>query len=170
MQLGRMFLRCHSRKKNGKRHRYWSVVESRRCRGSRPVQRQVLYLGEINDSQQAAWRKTIEVFDERKSGTSNFRCFPPIARFPRMKSMPCRWCSPACVFGVRVRSGIVGWDACCGINWGYQDSGTPSWDRNVARWHGGRCCSFWWSTACAIRAVSLPCIAVGSCAARWMSC
>ena len=37
-----MFLRCHSRKKNGKRHRYWSVVESRRCRGGRPVQRQVL--------------------------------------------------------------------------------------------------------------------------------
>jgi hypothetical protein len=28
------------------------------------VQRQVLYLGEINDSQQAAWRKTIEVCDE----------------------------------------------------------------------------------------------------------
>jgi hypothetical protein len=61
-----MFLRCHSRRKNGKLHRYWSVVESRRCRGGRPVQRQVLYLGEINDSQEAAWRKTIAVFDEQK--------------------------------------------------------------------------------------------------------
>ena len=61
-----MFLRGHSRKKNGKLHRYWSVVGSRRCRGGGPVQRQVLYLGEINDSREAAWRKTIEVFDERK--------------------------------------------------------------------------------------------------------
>jgi len=50
-----MFLRCHSRKKNGKLHRYWSVVESRRVAGGDPVQRHVLYLGEINDSQEAAW-------------------------------------------------------------------------------------------------------------------
>jgi len=71
-----MFLRCHSRKKNGKLHRYWSVVESRRCRGARPVQRQVLYLGEINDSQEAAWRKTIEVFDERKKQYHQYSLFP----------------------------------------------------------------------------------------------
>lgn len=69
-------MRCHSRKKNGKRHRYWSVVESRRCRGGRPVQRQVLYLGEINDSQEAAWRKTIEVFDERKKQYEQLSLFP----------------------------------------------------------------------------------------------
>jgi hypothetical protein len=71
-----MFLRCHSRKKNGKRHRYWSVVESRRCRGQRPVQRQVLYLGEINDSQEVAWRKTIEVFDEQKRQYEQLSLFP----------------------------------------------------------------------------------------------
>jgi transposase len=71
-----MFLRCHSRKKNGKLHRYWSVVESRRCRGGRPVQRQVLYLGEINGSQEAAWRKTIEVFDEHKKQYEQFSLFP----------------------------------------------------------------------------------------------
>jgi hypothetical protein len=71
-----MFLRCHSRKKNGKRHRYWSVVESRRCRTGRPVQRQLLYLGEINDSQEAAWRKTIEVFDERKKQYEQLSLFP----------------------------------------------------------------------------------------------
>lgn len=71
-----MFLRCHSRKKNGKRHRYWSVVESRRCRGGRPVQRQVLYLGEINDSQEAAWRKTIQVFDEHKQQFEQLSLFP----------------------------------------------------------------------------------------------
>ena len=71
-----MFLRCHSRKKNGKLHRYWSVVESRRCRKGRAAQRQVLYLGEINDSQQAAWRKTIEVFDEQKKQTEQLSLFP----------------------------------------------------------------------------------------------
>lgn len=71
-----MFLRCHSRKKNGKQHRYWSVVESRRCRGGRSVQRQVLYLGEINDSQEASWRKTIEVFDERKKQYEQLSLFP----------------------------------------------------------------------------------------------
>jgi transposase len=71
-----MFLRCHSRKKNGKKHRYWSVVESRRSRGGRPVQRQVLYLGEINDSQQAAWRKTIQVFDERRQQFEQLSLFP----------------------------------------------------------------------------------------------
>jgi transposase len=58
-----MFLRCNRRKKDGKTHDYWSVVESRRCNDGRVVQRQVLYLGEINASQREAWRKTIEVQD-----------------------------------------------------------------------------------------------------------
>ena len=53
--LAVMFLRSHLRKKNGKPHRYWSVVESRRLAGGQSAQRQVLYLGEINDSQEAAW-------------------------------------------------------------------------------------------------------------------
>jgi hypothetical protein len=59
-----MFLRCTKRKKDGKEHRYWNVVENRRVSGGRVVQRQVLYLGEINDSQREAWRKTIEVFED----------------------------------------------------------------------------------------------------------
>ena len=58
-----MFLRCNRRKKDGKVHDYWSVVESRRCGEGRVVQRQVLYLGEINASQRESWRKTIEVQD-----------------------------------------------------------------------------------------------------------
>jgi transposase len=77
-----MFLRCHSRKKNGKKHRYWSVVESRRCRAGQPVQRQVLYLGEINDSQEAAWRKTISVFDEQKQQYEQFSLFPSDRSIP----------------------------------------------------------------------------------------
>jgi transposase len=57
-----MFLRAKTRKKDGKVHRYWSVVESRRTADDRVLQRQVLYLGEINDSQKAAWTRAIEIF------------------------------------------------------------------------------------------------------------
>src|ERR1700722_16584200 len=70
-----MFLRCHQRKKNGKLHHYWSIVESRRVAGGPPVQRQVLYLGEISDSQEAAWRKSIEVFDEERESSEQFCLF-----------------------------------------------------------------------------------------------
>ena len=59
-----MFLKCTRRNKDGKTHHYWSVVENRRLSTGRIAQRQVLYLGEINDSQKAAWRKSIDVFDE----------------------------------------------------------------------------------------------------------
>ena len=59
-----MFLRAKTRKKDGKVHRYWSVVESRRTADDRVLQRQVLYLGEINDSQKAAWTRAIAVVAE----------------------------------------------------------------------------------------------------------
>jgi transposase len=71
-----MFLRCHLRKKDGKQHRYYSVEESRRLQSGRVVQRRVLYLGEINDSQQAAWRKTLDVFDERQQRATTLSLFP----------------------------------------------------------------------------------------------
>ncbi len=70
-----MFLRCTTRKKDGKEHRYWNVVENRRIPGGRVVQRQVLYLGEINDSQREAWRKTIEVFQDG-AATAQMALFP----------------------------------------------------------------------------------------------
>ena len=71
-----MFLRCTKRKKDGKVHRNWSVVESRRVCGGRVVQRHVLYLGEINDSQRQAWRKTIEVFEEGSASAQTMALFP----------------------------------------------------------------------------------------------
>jgi len=70
-----MFLRCTTRKKDGKEHRYWNVVENRRIPGGRVVQRQVLYLGEINDSQREAWRKTVEVFQDGVA-TAQMALFP----------------------------------------------------------------------------------------------
>jgi hypothetical protein len=71
-----MFLRCTPRKKNGKRHRYWSIVENKRCAGDRIVQRHVLYLGEINDQQQAAWQKTIEIFEHGQAQPRTVALFP----------------------------------------------------------------------------------------------
>ena len=59
-----MFLRSYKRKKNGKWHEYFSVVENRRVSGNKAVQRTVLYLGEITSSQENTWHKTLEVFDE----------------------------------------------------------------------------------------------------------
>ena len=59
-----MFLRATTRKKDGKQHRYYSVVENKRLSGGRVVQRHVLYLGEINSSQERAWRRSIEVLEE----------------------------------------------------------------------------------------------------------
>jgi hypothetical protein len=71
-----MFLRCTNRKKDGKEHRYWSVVESRRVAGGRVVQRQVLYLGEINDCQREAWYKTVEVFEDGSCRAKTMALFP----------------------------------------------------------------------------------------------
>lgn len=65
-----MFLCAKKRLKDGKTHRYWSIVENRRVADGRVVQRQVLYLGEINDSQKAAWRRTIKVVDEDQDASA----------------------------------------------------------------------------------------------------
>jgi transposase len=71
-----MFLRCTNRRKAGKDHYYWSLVENKRVSGGRVVQRHVLYLGEINDSQQEAWRKSIEIFEEGKARPTTVALFP----------------------------------------------------------------------------------------------
>ena len=71
-----MFLRAKVRKKDGKEHRYFGVVENHRVRGGRVVQRHVLYLGEINSSQELAWRKSIEVLDESSKAPRTLALFP----------------------------------------------------------------------------------------------
>ena len=77
-----MFLRSTPRKKDGKIHRYFSIVENRRVAGSRIVQRTVLYLGEINDQQQAAWRHTLQVFDEDEQDYRTMSLFPEDREVP----------------------------------------------------------------------------------------
>jgi len=71
-----LFLRSTNRKKDGKDHRYFSIVENQRISADKTVQRTVLYLGEINDRQQASWRKTLAVFDEEKQQFTELSLFP----------------------------------------------------------------------------------------------
>ena len=71
-----MVPRQNRRRKNGKTHRYFSVVENRRTAAGTTTQRQVLYLGEINDSQQEAWRRTLRVFDEGRGQYCELSLFP----------------------------------------------------------------------------------------------
>lgn len=71
-----MFLKCSERRKNGKVHRSWSVVESHRYAGGKIAQRHVIYLGEINDSQRLAWERTIAVFDEDPCQVRQLSLFP----------------------------------------------------------------------------------------------
>jgi transposase len=103
-----MYLRFARRRKDGKEHRYWSIVESRRCAGGRVVQRPVLYLGEINDSQHAAWCRVIEAFDE---GSGRYQ---QLALFPAERSVS----DQAQSFGVQVRLDAMAlhrprqWGAC----------------------------------------------------------
>ena len=78
-----MFLRCTGRFKDGKEHRYWNIVENKRTAGGRVVQRQVLYLGEINDSQQETWRKTIEVFEYGQTLPRQMAIFPEDRPLPK---------------------------------------------------------------------------------------
>src|SRR5437016_3051493 len=81
-----MFLRAKVRKKDGKQHRYFSVVENRRVGPRRTAQRTVLYLGEINDSQEEIWRKTLQVFDETQQRYTSLSLFPEDREIPAAAS------------------------------------------------------------------------------------
>ena len=65
-----------TRKKDGKEHRYWSIVENKRFGDGRVMQRHVLYLGEINASQELGWRKSIEVFEDGGETPCTLALFP----------------------------------------------------------------------------------------------
>jgi len=70
-----MYLKCHQRIKDGKEHRYWSIVESVRTeRGV--MKRQLLYLGELNDSQKAQWCSALDVMDESDDSVRQMSLFP----------------------------------------------------------------------------------------------
>jgi len=58
-----VYLKCHSRLKDGKEHHYYSLAEKVSCADGCRVERHIFYLGEINDSQREGWLKCIEAFD-----------------------------------------------------------------------------------------------------------
>src|SRR3984957_14106927 len=97
-----MFLRKTPRKKDGKTHDYWSVVENKRVAGGRVVQRHVLYLGEINSSQAPVWRKAIEVHDDDEGHPRTRARFPqdrcagiaPDAPIVQLRLSDMRLCRP----------------------------------------------------------------------------
>jgi len=84
VENGGMFLRCTRRNKDGKLHRYWSIVENRRSANQRVVQRQVLYLGEINDTQKAAWCRSIEVLESDSQQERQVALFPEDRAAPEL--------------------------------------------------------------------------------------
>ena len=75
-----MFLRRFERRKNGKPHSYWALVESyRTAKGSR--QRVVAYLGELTDGEQDGWAKLGSHLDvEAKSQRPQLTLFDPPRR------------------------------------------------------------------------------------------
>lgn len=88
-----MYLKCHTRRKDGKEHRYWSLMEKRRVAGGRILDRPLLYLGEINDAQHAAWTRTIAAFDPITQQPQT------LALFPADRPMPAH----AAAYGVQLR-------------------------------------------------------------------
>ena len=57
-------MKTHKRKKNGKYHEYYSIAEKRKISRGRYVEKIVLYLGEISDSQKKSWQKSIKILNE----------------------------------------------------------------------------------------------------------
>jgi transposase len=93
IDMGKPFLHCHHRLKNGKDHCYWAIAEKVRSVRGVWVQRPLLYLGEINDSQRAAWTKVTEVFDTTRQETRE------LALYPEQRPIP----EHATEYGVQVR-------------------------------------------------------------------
>ena len=73
--MAKPYLRCHHRFKNGKDHCYYSIAEKVKTRRGW-IQRHLLYLGEINDSQKASWTKATEVFDPVLRQTLELALYP----------------------------------------------------------------------------------------------
>src|ERR1700693_912647 len=168
---GVMFLRHTKRKKDGKEHRYWSIVENRRVGGGRVVQRPLLYLGEINDSQELAWRKSIAVLEEGAAAPRPLSLFPedrcegvlPDAAVVRLKLAELRLCRPR------------QWGGCWLAVHLWRAQGAARSRKSLPpRRRGGRvgtrCCCSWRPTGCWRRVASGACIANGSRAAPWPTC
>src|SRR5271169_2547257 len=136
-----MFLRSKIRRKDGKEHRSWSVVENRRVAGGRVVQRHVLYLGEINSTQELASRRSIEVMEAGTVQPRTLSLFPedrcdglvPDGSIVRLKLSQVRLRQP--------RQWVpAGWRWNCGVSWVSTGSGRNGWIEAARARAGTRCC------------------------------
>jgi hypothetical protein len=140
-----MFLRQTRRKKDGKTHVYWNIVENRRLDDGRVVHRQVLYLGEIHSSQAAAWRQAIEVLDTASGEPRTLALFAE----DRCKALGddagvVRLCLSALSLRRPRQWGHAGSRVSCGANCSWTGSG-PSACRRAAKGRAGTKSSrFWW--------------------------
>jgi hypothetical protein len=125
-----MFLRHKLRRKDGKEHRYWSIVENRRVSGGRIVQRHVLYLGEINDSQRAAWCHTIEAFDESGQASRQVALFPEDRAAPPLDCDVVQVRLAACGCTGHGNGVAAGWRAIYGISLNWMISGRSACQRH----------------------------------------
>src|SRR6202008_1824045 len=174
-----MFLRHTKRKKDGKEHRYWSIVENRRIGGGRVVQRPLLYLGEINDSQELAWRKSIAILEEGALQPRTLSLFPqdrcegllPDASIVRLRLNELRLRRPRQWGGCWLTLSLWRELELDGF-WG--ERLPPSRKSLPLRRQGVRggtgCCACWRPTGCWRRAASGGCIANGLSAVPWPIC
>ena len=138
-----MFLRQTRRKKDGKTHVYWNIVENRRLDDGRVVQRQVLYLGEIGSSQAAAWRKAIEVFDEAAGEPRTLALFPEDRCEAIDDASAVRVCLSALTLRRPRQGARAGSRVSCGASCNWTGSG-PSGCRPAGRGRAGiRSSRFW---------------------------
>ena len=163
-----MFLRATIRKKDGKQHRYYSVVENRRVGGGRTVQRHVLYLGEINDSQELGWRKSIEAFEDGAAQPRPLSLFPEDrcegivddGSIVRLKLKQLRLVRPR-TFGGCWLALLLWRELALDRFWNEKlpqsRKGTP-WDQVLFGW---------WLIGCCRRAANGGCIGNGLAGARW---
>lgn len=140
-----MFLRSTSRKKDGKEHRYFSIVESHRLGSGKMVQRTVLYLGEVNDQQAAAWRKSLEVFDEDQQSSRILSLFPEDREIPpdAADGLPVKLSALELRRARAFGNCWLAW-ASCGVSWSWTGSGNNDFRRDEKGRVGRRCCSCWW--------------------------
>ncbi len=166
-----MFLRATTRKKDGKEHRYWSIVENRRLSDGQVLQRHVLYLGEINTSQEWAWRKSIEVFEDGAKAPQTLALFPedrcegvvPDEAVVRLRLRELRLC--------RLRQ----WGACWLALWLWQELRLDEFwgkrllpSRKGTRWD--QVLSYSWPTDCSRRSARGDSIGSGMSTAPWWVC
>ena len=138
-----MFLRYNTRKKDGKEHRYFSIVENRRLRAGHTTQRTVLYLGEINDTQQAAWRKSLEVINETNQRTEQICLFPEDRDIPAdvLNGLQIKLCELT-LQRPRAFSATAGWGAGFGMSCNWVRSGSNDYRRERRRCLGSKCSNY----------------------------